>query len=91
MEPKVTHHSSQSHTNHELFYFHGDLLFERNPILILNEALDNLHVPYEVDEQTIENFLHNLEAYHTTDRPLYWLMMANPPKADKPSGSNIGH
>jgi hypothetical protein len=76
MEPKVTHHSSQNHTNHEFFYFHGDLLFERNTILILNEALDNLHVPYEVNEQTIEKFLHSLETYNTTDRPVYWLMMA---------------
>jgi hypothetical protein len=76
MEPKVTHHSSQSHANHELFYFHGDLLSEHNLILILNEALDNLHVPYEVNEQTIEKFLHSLETYNTTDRPAYWLMMA---------------
>ncbi len=69
-------HSSQSHVNHELFHFHGDLLLERNPTLILNEALDNLHVPYEVNEQTIEKFLHSLEAYNTTDRPVYWLVMA---------------
>ncbi|MBU0767785.1 MAG: hypothetical protein KJ687_01645 [Proteobacteria bacterium] len=59
-----------------MFHFHGDLLFERNPILILNEALDNLHVPHEVNEQTIENFLENLEAYGKTLRPVYWLMMA---------------
>lgn len=76
MAPKVSHHSFQSHANHELFFFHGDLLFERNLILILNEALDNLHVPYEVNEQTIEEFLHSLETYNTTDRPVYWLMMA---------------
>jgi hypothetical protein len=76
MEPKVTHHSSQSHANHEWFHFHGDLLFERNPILILNKALDHLHVPYDVNEQIIETFLQSLEAYNTTDRPVYWLMMA---------------
>jgi len=76
MEPIISNHSSQRHVNHELFHFHGDLLFERNPILILNKALDNLHVPHEVNEQTIENFLENLEAYGKTLRPVYWLMMA---------------
>jgi len=48
---------SQSHVNHELLRFRNDLRFERNPILILNEALDNLHVPHDVNEQTIETFL----------------------------------
>jgi hypothetical protein len=76
MEPKFSNHSSQIRVNHELFHFRSDLPFEHNPILILNEALDNLHVPHEVNEQTIENFLQNLEAYGTTDRPVYWLVMA---------------
>jgi hypothetical protein len=76
MEPKISNHSSQSHVNHELLHFHSDLLVERNPILTLNEALDNLHVPYEVSEQTIENFLQNLKTYGTADRLVYWLMMA---------------
>lgn len=76
MESKVTHHSSQIYANHKLFHFHGDLPFERNLLLFLNATLDNLHVPYEVNEQTIEKFLHSLETYNTTDRPVYWLMMA---------------
>ncbi len=76
MAPKISNHSSQNHVNHELFHFRSNLLFERNPILILNESLDNLHVPHEVNEQTIENFLQNLEAYGTTDRPVYWLMIS---------------
>lgn len=75
MEPKISHHSSQSHVNHELLPFPNDLLFERNPILILNEALDNLHVPHDVNEQTIEKFLHDITAHDTTLRPVYWLMM----------------
>ena len=76
MEPKTSSYSSQSHASHELFHFHGDFHSERHPILILNEALDHLQVPYEVSEQTIENFLQNLEAYNITDRPAYWLVMA---------------
>ena len=72
----ISNHSSQSHLNHERFHFPSVLLSGRNPILILNEALDHLQVPYEVSEQTIENFLQNLEAYNITDRPAYWLVMA---------------
>jgi len=76
MEPKNSNPSSQSHVNYELLHFRYDLLFKRNPILILNEALDNLHVPHDVNEQTIEKFLHNLKTDDTTVRPVYWLMMA---------------
>lgn len=66
---------SQSHANHELLHFRNDLLFERHPILVLNEILDNLHVPYEINEQTIEKFLHNIKADHINPRSVYWLMM----------------
>ena len=66
---------SQSHVNHELLHFRNDLLFERHPILVLNEILDNLHVPYEINEQTIEKFLHNIKADHINPRSVYWLMM----------------
>ena len=76
MAPKISNHSSQSLVNHKSFNFRSDLLFEHNPILNINEALDNLHVPYEINEQVIENFLKNLKDYDTTHRPVYWLMMA---------------
>jgi len=66
---------SQSHVNHELLHFRNDLRFDRNPILVLNEALDNLHVPHDVNEQTIEKFLHDIKIGDTTLRPAYWLMM----------------
>jgi hypothetical protein len=72
----TSNHSSQSHLNHERFHFPGVLLSERNPILILNDALDHLNVPYDVNEQTIENFLQNLKAFDTTPQPAYWLIMA---------------
>jgi hypothetical protein len=76
MKPMIFEYSSQSHLNHELFHFPSVLLPERNPILILNEALDHLNVPYDVNEQTIENFLQNLKGFDTTPQPAYWLMMA---------------
>jgi hypothetical protein len=76
MKPMIFDYSSQSHLNHELFHFPSVLLPERNPILILNEALDHLNVPYDVNEQTIENFLQNLKGFDTTPQPAYWLMMA---------------
>ncbi|MBW2605238.1 MAG: hypothetical protein JRE28_13145 [Deltaproteobacteria bacterium] len=76
MAPKISNHSPQSHVNSEWFHFRSDLQFERNPILILNEAIDNLHVPHEVNEQAIDNFLEDLEAYDTSFRPAYWLMTA---------------
>ena len=72
----ISNHSSQSHLNHDRFQFPSALLPERNPILILNEALDHLNVPYDVNEQTIENFLQNLKTFDTTPQPVYWLMMA---------------
>jgi hypothetical protein len=76
MAPKIYGHSSQSQVNQESVYFQKELLFERNPILSLNEALDDLYVPYAVNEQAIENFLDDLEAFGTTDRPVYWLAMS---------------
>jgi hypothetical protein len=76
MKPMIFDYSSQSHLNHELFHFPSVLLPERNPILILNEALDHLNVRYDVNEQTIENFLQNLKGFDTTPQPAYWLMMA---------------
>jgi hypothetical protein len=76
MEPKISNYPFRRHENHEWICFHGDLLLERNPIVILNKTLDNLNVPYDVNEQTIENFLQDLEAFGTTDRPEYWLAMS---------------
>ncbi len=72
----VSGHSSQSRSNNESVCFHGDLQLERNPILVLNDALDNLHVPHEVNEQTVEKFLQDLETFAGTDRPVYWLAMS---------------
>jgi hypothetical protein len=72
----ISNHSFQSHLNHDRFQFPSVKLSERNQILILNEALDHLNVPYDVNEQTIENFLQNLKAFDTTHQPAYWLMMA---------------
>jgi hypothetical protein len=76
MTPKFSNPSSRCQVNHESVHSHGDLPFERNPILILNEALDDLYVPYAVNEPTIENFLDDLEAFDITDQPVYWLEMS---------------
>jgi len=76
MASTVSSHSPQSRTYNESFCFHGDFQFERHPILVLNDALDNLHVPHEVNEQTIENILQDLEAFAAIDRPVYWLAMS---------------
>lgn len=75
MEPKISNLSSQSHVNYELNHFYNDLQVQRHPMLILNEALDTLHVPYAVNEQIIENFLQSLKAHDTSFGPAYWLMM----------------
>jgi hypothetical protein len=56
----ISNHSSQSHLNHEPFQFPSVLLSERNPILILNDALDHLNVPNNVNEQTIEKVIRML-------------------------------
>jgi hypothetical protein len=76
MAPIVSPHSFQSRVNNEAICTQGDLQFDRNPILILNEALDNLQVPHEVNEQTIENYLQILETFVAADRPVYWLAMS---------------
>jgi len=76
MELETSNRSSQGKVNQELFYLNGDLLFERNPILILNENLDNLHMPVGANEQAIENFLQNLEVFDPPSHPVYWLMMS---------------
>jgi hypothetical protein len=76
MAPIVSTHSSQSRVNNESVCFHGDLQFDRNPILILNETLDDLQVPHGVNEQAIESYLQILEAFAATDQPVYWLAMS---------------
>jgi hypothetical protein len=76
MELKISNPSSRRHPYHELTYFHGDYLFESNPILVLNDALDNLKVPYAVNEKTIENFLDDLETFGNTRQSVYWLAMS---------------
>ena len=76
MEPKIFSSSSHRKVNHEPAYLKGDLTLERNPILILNEALDNLYVPYAVNEQIIENLLQDLETFCTTHQSVYWLAMS---------------
>lgn len=76
MEPTISNHSSQGQASRELFGFHNDSFFKNNPILILNEHLDNLRIPHEINEPTIEYFLQNLEGYGTTLRSAYWLALA---------------
>jgi hypothetical protein len=76
MELKISNPSSRRHPYHELAYFHGDYLFESNPILVLNDALDDLKVPYAVNEKTIENFLDDLETFGNTRQSVYWLAMS---------------
>jgi len=76
MEPTIPSNSSRRQVVHECSEFHNDSLFNRNPILILNENLDNLSVPHGVNEQTIEYFLQNLEGNGMTMQPVYWLTLA---------------
>jgi hypothetical protein len=76
MATSASSHSPQSCVNGKSVCFHGDLHFGRSSILVLNQALDNLHVPHEVNEQTIENYLESLEILVATDRPVYWLAMS---------------
>jgi hypothetical protein len=76
MAPNIFNQSSQPRVNHELYHLYSDLQDVRHPTLVLNEALDNLSVPYGVNEQTIENFLRNLTTHSKSPGPVYWLMTA---------------
>ena len=76
MESTILHPSYQRRENHEWFSLNNDSLFKNHPILTLNEDLDNLALPHGVNEQTIEYFLKNLEAYDTIKDPAYWLALA---------------
>ena len=76
MATSASNHSPQSCINSKSVCFYGDLHFERTSILFLNKALDNLHIPHEVNEQTIENYLKSLETFTATDRPVYWLAIS---------------
>jgi hypothetical protein len=50
--------------------------FDDNPLFLLNNALDTLRLPHEVNETAIEGFLHVLEDSGMDQQPVYWLVMA---------------
>ena len=49
---------------------------ESDSVLLLNEELDNLRLPHEINEPSIERFLKILEDSGASDLSCYWLMMA---------------
>jgi len=50
--------------------------FESDPLLLLNEELEDLRLPHEISEPALEGLLNMLEGSGTSGQPYYWLSMA---------------
>lgn len=76
MESAIRNHLFRSHSNSNLPHIQRGPCFERNPLLILNEELDNFRLPHEINEPSIERLLKILEDSGASDQSFYWLLMA---------------
>jgi hypothetical protein len=50
--------------------------FKFDPLLLLNEELDDLKLPHEINESVLEGFLKILIYSGASGQPYYWLIMA---------------
>ncbi len=72
----------ESATQNYLIRTHSSFNLKRAPyvesdsLLLLNEELDNIRLPHEINEPSIERFLKILENAGASDPSCYWLMMA---------------
>jgi hypothetical protein len=67
---------SGSHSNFNLSSIQKRHSIARDPLLVLNEELDHLRLPHEINEPLIEKLLIALEDSGASDQSCYWLLMA---------------
>ena len=66
----------RNHSNFKLPQIQGKHNFKSDPLLLLNEALDDLKLPHEISESALEGFLKILNGSGAPRQSYYWLMMA---------------
>jgi len=76
MELAISNQQFQNHLNCDVPRTQRKSLFESDPLLLLNEELENLRLPHEISEPALEGLLTILEGSGTSGKPFYWLMMA---------------
>jgi hypothetical protein len=76
MEFTESNHLFGSNVKPELPHLGNALPAKCPSIFKLNQTLDSIRIPSMFNEQTIENFLQNLEEIERTDQPEYWMLMA---------------
>jgi len=76
MESAIRNYLFRSHSNKNALLVKREPYFKGNPLLCLNEELDNLKQPHVVNERSIERFLRILEDSGLCNQASYWLLMA---------------
>jgi hypothetical protein len=76
MESAIRNHQFRSHSNYQSSHLQSAPCFERDPLLKLNEKLDRLRLPHDINEPSIGKFLKILEDSGACSRICYWLVMA---------------
>jgi hypothetical protein len=66
----------RNHSNSKLPQIQGKHNFKSDPLLLLNEELDDLKLPHEINESALEGFLKILNDSGAHRQSYYWLMLA---------------
>ena len=76
MESAIRYDQFRKDSNRQSPLIQRKPCFRGNPLLLLNEELDNLKLPHFINEPSIERLLKILEDSGASDQPCYWLVMA---------------
>jgi hypothetical protein len=64
------------HSDRQACRLEKDPYLERHPLLLLNAELDELRLPHEINEASLERLLNRLEESVAFSQSYYWLSMA---------------
>jgi hypothetical protein len=76
MESAISNHLFHDYSNCEFPQRPIQPHLDSDPLLLLNEELEDLRLPHEINEPAIEGLLKKLEGSGASDQSLYWLLMA---------------
>jgi hypothetical protein len=76
MKAAIRNDLIRRHSNRQECRLDKDPYLERHPLLLLNAELDELRLPHEINEATLEKLLNRLEDSGAFCRSYYWLSMA---------------
>ena len=76
MESAIHNHRLRDRSNYQMSSIQQVDGFSPEPLLTLNAELDNLGLPYEINEPMIESLLQRLKDSGAVDPACFWLVMA---------------